>query len=101
MIIGNTTYNIGKLERTIIVDVYDWGVNLVACNKSPNLPKTIFVSRSFRKTKKYPTIEANIKRGLKYFKAPTVKAFSMCVRYHQVKDIPNFNLYDVSMQYYR
>lgn len=65
-----TTFKIGKLTRTLNILAYEWGVRVISEDKSKNFNKSYFDARNFKLTKNYPTIEKNIKRGMRYFKAP-------------------------------
>ena len=64
------TFKIGEhLTRTLYVSIYDWGVRVVSKDKNPKSVNYSFDARNFKITKNYPTIESNIKRGMKFFKA--------------------------------
>lgn len=64
-----TTFKIGELTRTLDVSIHDWGVRVVSKDKNPKSVNYSFDARNFKITKNYPTIESNIKRGMKFFKA--------------------------------
>ena len=70
MEIGNTSYVIGELVRTIRINVLDWGVYAVVRDKTKNSQNARYGERNFRKTKNYPTIEDNIERAMKYYRSP-------------------------------
>jgi len=61
-------FKIGTLTRTLIVERFEWGVRVTKGDKPKNAIRTDYEIRNFRLTKKCPTIEANVKRGLSYFK---------------------------------
>lgn len=59
---------IGTLTRIITLYIFEWGVRAIIRDKvKHNLP-SYFEARNFKITKNYPTIDANIKRALKYYK---------------------------------
>lgn len=70
MEIGNTSYVIGELVRTIRINVLDWGVYAVVRDKTKNSQNFRYLERNFKKTKNYPTIEDNIERAMKYYRSP-------------------------------
>jgi hypothetical protein len=70
MDIGNTSYRLCGLVRTIRIQAHDWGVRVCVSDKSDGSEYSKFASRNFFNTKNYPTIEDNIKRGMKYYRAP-------------------------------
>jgi hypothetical protein len=61
-------FKIGTLTRTLEVERFEWGVRVTKGDKPKDAIRTYYEIRNFRLTKKYPTIEANVKRGLSYFK---------------------------------
>ena len=64
------TYRIGKLQRTLTITSFTYGVYAVCQDKTDGCVLSRFDVRNFRKTKNYPTIDDNIKRALRYYKAP-------------------------------
>ena len=64
------TFKIGTLTRTINIYKFSWGVMAVCMDKSKNAKRPYYCTRHFYITKKYNTIEANVKRALSYYKAP-------------------------------
>ena len=65
------TYNkqIGKLNRTLDLIIFDWGVMAVVkdiTEGSENFPH--FDARNFRITGRYPSVADNEVRALKYYK---------------------------------
>jgi len=70
MELGNTSYRILALVRTIDMDIYGWGVQVKVTDRTDGYEKPVFQTRNFSTTKNYPTIEDNIVRGMKYFRAP-------------------------------
>ena len=66
--IGSVSFQIGTMMRTIDVYVFGWGVSVSVRDKTEK-GQTIFDSRGFNRTKKYPDIESNIRRGMRYYKA--------------------------------
>ena len=66
--IGSVSFQLGTMMRTIEVYAFGWGVS-VSVNDKTAKGQTIHDHRDFNKTKKYPDIESNIKRGMRYFKA--------------------------------
>lgn len=61
-------FKIGTLIRTLEVECFEWGVRVIKGDKPKDAIRTYYETRNFRLTKSYPTIEANVKRGLSYFK---------------------------------
>lgn len=84
MVIGRTCYRVGDLLRTMSVEVYVWGVRIVVRDRQNGRKNSIFETRSFTATKRYPTIEENIKRGMKYYRAPENEIGVMLI-YHKLK----------------
>ena len=66
--IGSVSFQIGTMMRTIDVYVFGWGVSVSVRDKTEK-GQTIFDHRNFNETKKYPDIESNIRRGMRYYKA--------------------------------
>lgn len=61
-------FKINALTRTLEIERFDWGVRVVKGDKPKNAIRTCYEVRNFRLNKIYPTIEANVKRALSYFK---------------------------------
>jgi hypothetical protein len=61
-------FKINTLTRTLEVERFEWGVRVIKGDKPKDAIRTYYETRNFYLTKKYPTIEANVKRGLSYFK---------------------------------
>lgn len=66
--IGCVSFQIGTMMRTIDVYAYGWGVSVSVRDKTEK-GQTMFDHRDFNMTKKYPNIESNIRRGMRYYKA--------------------------------
>ena len=66
--IGSVSFQIGTMMRTIDVYAFGWGVSVSVRDKTEK-GQTIFDRRGFNRTKKYPDIESNIRRGMRYYKA--------------------------------
>lgn len=66
--IGTVTFNINELKRTLHVYVFGWGVDISVVDITKD-GFTIHDCRAFYKTKNYPSITSNIRRGMRYFKA--------------------------------
>jgi len=66
--IGSVSFQIGTMMRTIDVYVFGWGIEVIVRDKTEK-GQTIFDGRSFNETKKFPDIESNIRRGMRYYKA--------------------------------
>lgn len=66
--IGSVSFQIGTMTRTIDVYVFGWGVEVSVRDKTEK-GQTIFDCRNFNETKKYPDVESNIRRGMRYYKA--------------------------------
>ena len=64
-----TTFKINSLTRTLDIHVFDRHVFIVKADRPLNSIRKYFETRNFCCTKTYPTIEGNIKRGMRYFKA--------------------------------
>ena len=59
---------IGTLTRVITLNIFEWGVRAIIRDKAEHGLRSYFEARNFKITKNYPTIDANIKRALKYYK---------------------------------
>ena len=70
MQIGESNFEIGTLKRKLTIEVYDWAVRIIKQDKGIGDINTNFETRYLRYTKTFPTTESNIKRGMKWFKAP-------------------------------
>ncbi len=64
-----TSFQIGALERTLRINIYDWGVNIVCQDKTDEQKNCRFDTCNFYFTKRYSMVEDNIIRGMKRFKA--------------------------------
>ena len=64
------TYNkqIGKLNRTLDLIIFDWGIRAVVNDKIEGNVNEHFDARNFRITKRYPSVADNYDRAMKYYK---------------------------------
>jgi hypothetical protein len=61
-------FKINALTRTLEIERFDWGVRVIKGDKPKHSIRTYYEVRNFRLNKNCPTIEANVKRALSYFK---------------------------------
>ena len=84
--IGSVSFQLGTMMRTIDVYVYGWGVS-VSVREKTEKGQTIFDHRNFNETKKYPDIESNIRRGMRYYKASDLLIDEVLKQYEQAHTI--------------
>ena len=72
------TYNkqIGKLNRTLDLIIFDWGIRAVVSDKIEGNVNEHFETRNFQITTHYRTIADNEVRALKYYNMEDAKLIS-------------------------